>query len=135
VERVFLDANVLFSAAYSKTSGLQRLWDLPRMELCTSRYAVVEAHRNLTSADQRSRLDELLRSVAVVDEPPQRLRPALSNNLPEKDVPILFAAIHAQATHLLTGEVRHFGKLFGSTISGVMVTRPAMYLRNRHAET
>lgn len=47
MDRVFLDANVLYSAAYSRDAGLQRLWKLPQVELLTSAYAVGEARRNL----------------------------------------------------------------------------------------
>jgi predicted nucleic acid-binding protein len=49
-------------------------------------------------------------------------------NLPSKDEPILRAAIAGKATHLVTGDVRHFGKLFGTTIAGVSVVTPAMFL-------
>ena len=48
--------------------------------------------------------------------------------LPEKDWPILLSAIRAKATHLLTGDRRHFGTLYGQTIGGVTVLRPADFL-------
>jgi len=47
--------------------------------------------------------------------------------LPEKDRPILLAAIRAHATHLLTGDKQHFGPLYGQSISGVLILRPADY--------
>jgi hypothetical protein len=47
VDRVFLDANVLFSAAYIEGSGLARLWQLADAELLSSDYATEEARRNL----------------------------------------------------------------------------------------
>jgi hypothetical protein len=51
--------------------------------------------------------------------------------LPEDDLPILRAAIGMGATHLLTGDVRHFGTLLGKKIARIEVLRPAEYLR-RH---
>ncbi len=45
------------------------------------------------------------------------------------DQPILLAAIGADATHLLTGDYAHFGKLYGSTIGGVLVLPPPEFLR------
>ena len=39
MDRVFIDANVLFSAAYDPTSRIAGLFRLPRTELVTSRYA------------------------------------------------------------------------------------------------
>ena len=49
-------------------------------------------------------------------------------SLPEKDAPILLAAIAADATHLLTGEVRHFGPHFGKKIEGTTIVPPGNYL-------
>jgi hypothetical protein len=66
VDRVFLDANVLFSAAYRPDAGLARLCKLPRAELMTSTYAAEEARINLSDEDQRQRLALLLASVRLV---------------------------------------------------------------------
>ena len=68
MDRVFLDANVLFSAAYRPNAGLLRLWKLGEVHLLTSRYALAEAQANLEQPDQRSRLEKLVRSVAVIEQ-------------------------------------------------------------------
>lgn len=47
MDRLFLDANILFSAAYRPDAGLRRLWEVPNVELVTSAYAGEEARRNL----------------------------------------------------------------------------------------
>jgi uncharacterized protein len=49
--------------------------------------------------------------------------------LPEKDAPIILAAMEAKATHLLTGDIRHFGPYFGRKIGGILVILPGEYLR------
>ncbi|MEJ7819012.1 MAG: hypothetical protein WKF44_01780 [Rubrobacteraceae bacterium] len=49
--------------------------------------------------------------------------------LPEKDVPIILAASAAGATHLITGDVTHFGSYYDEEIGGVLVLAPAEYLR------
>jgi predicted nucleic acid-binding protein len=127
VDRLFLDANVLFSAAYWRDSGLLRLWRLPRCSLLTSSYAAEEARRNLAGSNQRARLGKLLESVTIVGEAESL---GVANvGLPAKDQPILAAATRAKATHLLTGDARHFGPLYGRTIGGVLITRPAPYLQ------
>lgn len=127
---VFLDANVLFSAAYRADSGLRRLWTLPDAELVTSTYAVEEARRNLEPGPQRRRLDRLLRRVRMVGEaPPPWTVGAV--RLPEKDRPILAAAMAARATHLLTGDVTHFGSFLGREVGGVRVLTPSEYLARR----
>jgi hypothetical protein len=48
--------------------------------------------------------------------------------LPEKDAPILAAAMAAGATHLITGDRRDFGAHYGKTIGGVLVLPPRDYL-------
>ena len=127
MDRLLLDANVLFSAAYRRDSGLLRLWKLPQCRLLTSSYAGEEARRNLAGSTQRARLGKLLESVTIVGEA-ESLGDA-NLGLPAKDQPILAAAIHAKATHLLTGDPRHFGPLYGRTIGGLLITRPAAYLQ------
>jgi hypothetical protein len=59
MDRLFLDANVLFSAAYRPDTGLLSLWKLKNVTLCSSRYAVEEARFNLDDDDQRARLETL----------------------------------------------------------------------------
>jgi len=56
---------------------------------------------------------------------------ARSSGLPEKDVPILHAAISGRATHLITADLRHFGPLLGMTIGGVLIQLPADYLHGK----
>ena len=126
-DRAFLDANVLFSAAYLEDSGLQRLWSRKHSVLLTSGYAAEEARHNLETDERRERLTRLLKGVEVLPE----AGPIPGSDdwqLPEKDVPIMAAAIQGGATHLITGDVRHFGHLMGTRVGGVLVMRPATFL-------
>jgi predicted nucleic acid-binding protein len=128
--RVFLDANVLFSAAYREGAGLLELWRRTDVRLLTSGYAAEEARRNLDTPKRRDRLERLLAAIEVVVEAPSaRLPDAV--RLPEKDEPILRAAIAAGATHLLTGDIRDFGHLFGHRLGGLLVQTPGAFLRSR----
>jgi predicted nucleic acid-binding protein len=129
MDRLFLDANVLFSAAYRPDAGLLRLWQLKHAVLCTSHYASEEARINLIDDVQRQRLAKLLEIIEFCDPPEGEPPDAIS--LPEKDVPIIRAAIEARATHLLTGDVRHFGPYFGKNVGGVLISLPGEYLRGQ----
>jgi predicted nucleic acid-binding protein len=123
----FLDANVLFSAAWRPDAGLTRLWMLPKVDLLSSRYACEEARRNLPTVEQQQRLERLVVKLQLsADVTAGVLPPEVV--LPEKDRPILLSAIHSQATYLLTGDRQHFGGLYGQTIEGVTVMRPADFL-------
>jgi len=78
--------------------------------LCSSRYALEEAKINLKEEGQRKRLAELARSLESstgTAQLPEEI------TLPDKDLPILHAAMQASATHLITGDLRHFGLYFG----------------------
>jgi len=131
VDRLFLDANVLFSAAYRPDAGISRLWKLKRVELMTSAYAVEEARVNLESDEQRQRLEGLLWRVTIVAGLALLPRHV---NLPEKDRPILQAALSGRATHLLTGDKRHFGRYLGRRVEGVWILSPAHYFRRVEAK-
>jgi hypothetical protein len=131
MDRLFLDANVLFSVAYRHAAGLLQLWKLRDVMLCSSRYALEEARINLAEEHQRRRLNRLSEKVQLFEAARRELPRGIS--LPEKDVPILLAAIQAGSTHLLTGDVRHFGSYFGKKIEGVAIVLPGDYLRNRQA--
>ena len=131
MDRLFLDANILFSAAYRAEAGVGQLWRLRRVKLLTSSFAVEEARRNLPALDQQARLDELLKKVEVGEAlmlPPERRGKI---ELPEKDWPILGGAVASGATYLITGDQKHFGPYFGRQILGVWIARPADYLRDR----
>jgi uncharacterized protein len=129
MDRLFLDANVLFSAAYCPAAGLLQLWRLPNVWLCSSRYALEEARINLTEDQQRRRLSKHSQKLELFEAPHRQLPRGIS--LPQKDVPILLAAIEARCTHLLTGDISHFGSYFGKKIEGVVIVLPGSYLRNR----
>lgn len=129
MDRLFLDANVLFSAAYRADSGLLVFWRRLEVELVSSTYATHEARRNLPTRGQVARLEELLTDVGLVPDVVLPEAVASSVDLPEKDRPILAGALAAGATHLITGDVRHFGRYFGTRLHGVRVLTPARYLR------
>lgn len=122
MERVFLDANVLFSAAYRADAGLLKLWRARGIQLCSSSYALEEARINLDEPAQRARLTQLEAKLQLFDALEQELPSGVL--LPGKDVPILLAAIAANATHLLTGDLRHFGPYLGRRIAGVLILTP-----------
>jgi uncharacterized protein len=130
MEVLFLDANVLYSAAHKDDSDFTLLWRLANVRLVSSLYAVGEVHRNLRKPEQEERLTWLLRSVRLVASETGRPIPE-GIILPAKDVPILLAAIDAEATHLLTGDVAHFGRYYRTEIEGVLIMSPADYFRTR----
>lgn len=129
MDRLFLDANVLFSAAYRPDAGLLAFWKLRDVKLCSSRYAVEEARENLDETAQKRRLEKLVRHVELFEAAGRELPGEVS--LPEKDVPILLAAMEARATHLITGDMRDFGAYFGTRVKGILIVPPAEYLRRR----
>jgi uncharacterized protein len=129
VDRLFLDANILFSASYREDAGVAVLWSLENVGLFSSPYAIEEAKRNLADPAQHKRLDRLLQTLHMVQAATTDEAIRREVDLPEKDWPILGGAIAAQATHLITGDLKHFGRYFGKQIHGILVLPPADYLR------
>ena len=128
--RVFLDANVLFSAAYREANSVRAFFALARARACTlvsSAHAMEEARRNVAAKhpSRAADLEALLVEVELCPEPrPETLSWASGNDLPAKDAPILAAAADARCQILATGDRTHFGKLFGKRMRGVLVTLP-----------
>ena len=133
MQRVFLDANVLFSAAYREQAGLLRLWKLQGVQLVTSDYAAQEAASNLTESAQRDRLATLVKALVLLPHPQAGVALPAGVSLPAKDAPILQAAMNGRAAILLTGDLAHFGRYFGKTIGGVRILPPADFLREFNA--
>jgi len=99
-----------------------------RHQLLTSPHAIEEARRNLQIKEPRSlpRFEPLLRQVQVCPECREdSAARARDQSLPEKDVPILGAALQARADLLVTGDRSHFGHLYGRTIDETTVATPA----------
>lgn len=129
--RVFLDANVLFSAAYRDTGSVRAFFALAAgggCHLVCPGHAIEEARRNITARYPRrlADLEELLRNVEVVPEPRAgTLEWAASMGLPAKDAPILAAAVDSRCHILATGDRTDFGHLFGRRLKGTVVMLPA----------
>jgi hypothetical protein len=56
----------------------------------------------------------------------QMIGPFPDAGLPPKDAPILAAAIASKADRLLTGDLKHFGHLYGRTFQGVLIVSPRL---------
>jgi len=130
VDRLFLDANVVFSAAYQEDAGVARLWSLTHVQLVTSSYALGEVGRYLSTRDQETRLEQLLHTVQIVEATTFSPADLKDLDLPDKDRPILAGAIAASCTHLISGDFRHFGPHYGKRVAGILVLPPAVYLQN-----
>ena len=120
MKTVFLDANVLWSAA-ANPSGLP--WSIitsGKAVFMTSHYAASEARRNLPPV-YLANLNQLLGSLRLVSDafapPPPGVR------LPAKDIPILATAALAGADLLVTGD-HDFKQYFGPSIGGVKIILP-----------
>jgi len=132
MKRLFLDANVLFTAAHNPagkaafiiTLGAEGVW-----ELYTSAFAKEEARRNLVAKYPAvtGQFDELVRLFAVVQEHPDEPFP---DGLVEKDRPLFQAAYACKATHLITGDITHFGRYMTKPAKtpGITVMTPAQFL-------
>src|SRR4029077_3103861 len=85
------------------------------------------AHDTQGLATQRGRLARLARKIQLFDSTAHQMSAGIS--LPEKDRPILLAAVAARTTHLICGDLRHFGPYFGKKIEGIRIVTPSQYLK------
>lgn len=126
--RVFLDANILFSA--SKSDGAVRL--LLQLlieaghEFWVDGFVLGEARRNLEAkAPAGSAVLEALLP-RFHQAPLRSMDPEWTSPLalPEKDRPVLAAAIQCHCQALVTGDRKHFGDFYGQTVHGVTIHSP-----------
>jgi uncharacterized protein len=132
VNRVFLDANVLFTAAHNpagKAALVIALGVKGKWEVVSSSYAAEEARRNVASKfpQAQSRLRDLIDSISIIASGAGADCPV---KLPEKDRPIMEAAIRSKASHLLTGDMKDFGVLMNKPrqTAGIVIQTVADYL-------
>ena len=131
--RVFLDANILFSAA--QTDGAVRKL-ITRMhesdhQLVADEYVWEEARRNLLARYPSAlpALDALTPTIKIF---PLRGGDQGAGSLPidDKDKPVLAAAITLHCHALITGDRTHFGHLFGTAVQGVTIYSPTLAARS-----
>jgi len=125
--RMFLDANILFSASFPDSHLGNFLDDLhAHAVLLTNTYATAEAERNI-AVKQPTRLAAHQKFVATLEMVPlQTFDPGVT--LADKDRPILCGAISGGANYLLTGDKRDFGHLFGKTVRDVKIVNVQLLL-------
>jgi uncharacterized protein len=126
--RVFLDANILFSAA--KSDGAVRAlvrWLLDQGHECqVDTYVAAEARRNLVHKGPQAVqvLDALLGRLQVAPTLLGAVGALELDWLPAKDRPVLAAAIRLGCDALVTGDRKHFGSAYGRRVGGVTIHSP-----------
>jgi len=126
--RIFLDANILFSAAKSDRAirQLLRLLLDARHVCVIDEFVVAEARRNLVAKYPKavSELDSIVLAIGVNPFASDANSTPEVVWLPEKDRPVLASAIRLRCDALLTGDRTHFGAGYGKTFSGVTIYSP-----------
>lgn len=131
--RVFLDANILFSASFPGSLLADFLGELKKHAvLLTNAYAKTEAERNV-AAKIPKRLAVSQEFADTLELVPLQLFD-LPVKLVEKDRPILCGAIAGRADYLLTGDKKDFGHLFGRTVRGVKIVTVQLLLADLIAQ-
>ena len=130
--RIFLDANILFSAAKSDGAIRQLLENLKLAKhiLVADTYVQAEASRNIVAkaSEQAIRnLETLLGQIEVSTVQFAQSSSALQDAtrwLPENDRPVLLAAMVLACDVLVAGDSTHFGPGYGKRFKGVLVCSP-----------
>lgn len=123
--RVFLDANILFSAA-DPLSATRRLLNtlFKHAAVVANRHVWEEAARNI-ERKRPALLPELGKLEGRLEFVSQFSRTGLAS-LPEKDQPVIRGALGSRCTHLWTSDLRHFGNLYGKEVHGTKIVSSIM---------
>jgi predicted nucleic acid-binding protein len=126
--RIFLDANILFSAA-NPSGSIRQLLNIARAaghQCWADEYVIRKAHRNLF-LKQRERIADfqrLLTEIHCAAKVPNLPLHGIEASLPENDRRVLAAAIALECDALVSGDQTHFGPLYGMIVSGVRIYSP-----------
>ncbi len=121
--RVFLDANVLFSASHPDSVLAQLIAVAIRhADVLTSDVACGEARRNLSLKRPAwaTSFELLVEQLEIVPTAVFQLPVTLS----QKDIPLLCAAIRSESHYFVTGDIKDFGHLFDMIVHGTTVITP-----------
>lgn len=124
---IFLDSNVLFSASRIENHRFLNFWRMRNVTPTFSAFAINEVRRNIATDAHHTRFEKLLLRISMVSDGPMQIIPA-GINLALKDQPILATAIFASMNYLITGDLHHFGHLYGSTVAHVKILSPTAFL-------
>lgn len=123
--RVFLDANILFSAA-DPLSATRRLLNalFNHAAVVANRHVWEEAERNIelkrpSLLHELGELEERLEFVSQFSQ-------TEFASIPEKDQPVIRGAIGSKCTHLWTSDLRHFGNFYGKEVHGTKIVSSIM---------
>jgi predicted nucleic acid-binding protein len=136
VKRIFLDANVIFSIAYSgpERSRSYLLIELKKariIELLTSIIALEEVSRNLEVKKPSSltTLKDIVKHIRVLEDVvPEEIKCEDINSLPPDDRIIFASAVAHRSDYFLTGNTRDFSHMIGKVVCGVKIMKPADFL-------
>lgn len=116
MDKLFLDANILFTAAYSESGASRALFELAKKKkliLVSSKYAITEAHHNIQKKLPEKyliNLYKLIAEISIVDkkefctEEIQKYEKIIV----AKDIPILLATENQKAQFLVTLDKKDF---------------------------
>jgi predicted nucleic acid-binding protein len=138
--KLFLDANVLFTAAYSENGGSAYVFQLAKRKLInivSSKYAFIEAERNLIAKGSKDVMIRFYTNVALLgdlyeDEDIElEINSEMQNLINVKDLPILLSAIKNKSDYLLTLDRKHFfTKQIIDFIKPIILCTPKDYLQS-----
>lgn len=128
--RIFLDANILFSASRS-AGAIRNLLEIAETDghvLIADRYVAAEARRNVLGkapAAAAAVLEALLHRITVQMAQASPRAEIELDWLDVKDRPVLLAAMASACDVLLTGDKKHFGPAYGQRHGGVLICSAA----------
>jgi len=112
--KLFLDANVIYSASRSEKGASFAIFQLKnkfKIELISSKLALIEAERNIVEKETPSILNRfyyLLKEIKIISVEGVKAKIFYKNIIEEKDAPILYGAKQSHVDFLITLDKKHF---------------------------
>ncbi len=137
MHKLFLDANILFAAAYSANGGSALIFELANkknIKIVSSKIAFLEAERNLINKGSKEAMITFYNQISYLDylyeEINQQNKKYFEKIINKKDVDILANAVNSKSNFLITLDRKDFfqKKVFDFA-SPMIICTPAEYLQ------
>ncbi|OGK10307.1 hypothetical protein A2767_02960 [Candidatus Roizmanbacteria bacterium RIFCSPHIGHO2_01_FULL_35_10] len=112
--KLFLDANVIYSAAKSISGASFAIFQLKikfKINLISSKLALVEAERNIFDKEDYKVVEgfyQVIKTIKFISVDSKKAKIFYKNVIEEKDTPILYGAKQSKADFLITLDKKHF---------------------------
>lgn len=140
MDKLFLDANILFTATYSSTGASRAIFELAerkKVVIFSSRYAIKEAQVNILNKIGENHFPLFYKLISILHSVDKKIARESEMEkykaiIVKKDIPILLSALELKVDYLITLDKRDFkNDKIKSVNFPFAILQPGEYLKTK----